>query len=122
MELKVFHDGFDGFVERSNARSGKRARGERLHGETIITFADAEDLMDCLSPARVRLFQAAKARALSVSDLARELGRNRSAVTRDVNKLRKYGLIELRDSINPGHGRVKIVQPVAQRVSMTVAL
>ncbi len=122
MAVKVFHDGFEGFVERSNARAARRVRGERVDEERIITFADAADLMECLSPARVRLFQAAKERSLSVSDLARELGRNRSAVTRDVNKLRKYGLIELRECVNPGHGRVKIVHPIAARVNMHVAL
>ena len=122
MKTAIFHDGFEGFVQRSGARSSKRMHGERIEEETIITFADAEDLLECLSPARVRLFQFAKTRDLSVSDLARELGRNRSAVTRDVNKLRKYGLVELRECINPGHGRVKLVHPVARKVSMQVAL
>lgn len=121
MKLKVFHDGFEGFLERSQSRAAKRARGERVE-ETVITFADAADLTDCLSPERIRLFQAVKAQRFSVSELARELGRNRSAVTRDVNKLRKFGLVEVYETINPGHGRIKVVHAVAQHVRMQIAL
>ncbi len=51
----------------------------------------------------------------SISALAEELGRNRGAVTRDVNKLRKLGLIRLREQVNPGHGIVQIVAPIAQK-------
>ena len=53
---------------------------------------------------------------------ARELGRNRGSVTRDVNKLRKFGLLRLREQVNPGHGVVQIVEPVAEKIEMRVAI
>ena len=122
MKVKIFHDGLEGFVRRSNDRAAKRVRGEHIASEKVITFADAADMMACLTAQRVRLFQTAKIKPLSISALAQELGRTRAAVTKDVNKLQGYGLITLREQVNPGHGRVQIVCPVAQRVDMHVAL
>ena len=34
-------------------------------------------------------------------------------VRRDVAKLEQAGLVRTREEVNPGHGRVKIVEPVA---------
>ena len=45
-----------------------------------------------------------------------------SPVTRDVNKLKGFGLLRLREQVNPGHGVIQIVEPVAQRTEMRVAL
>jgi hypothetical protein len=45
--------------------------------------------------------------------LAEELGRNRGAVTRDVQKLAEFGLLRMRQQNNPGRGTVQIVEPVA---------
>jgi hypothetical protein len=43
-------------------------------------------------------------------------------VTRDVNKLKKLGLLRLREEVNPGHGVVQIVEPAAQKFEMRIAL
>ncbi|HEV2619776.1 MAG TPA: hypothetical protein VGU23_07545 [Acidobacteriaceae bacterium] len=122
MKAKVFHDGFEGHVRRSIARATKRANGERLEPEKIITFADPVDMMACLTAQRVRICQVVRKKRLSISGLAEELGRNRGSVTRDVNKLKRFGLLRLREQINPGHGVVQIVEPVARRLEMRVAL
>jgi len=122
MKTKIFHDGFEGHVRRSLERAGKRERGERLESERIFTFSDPLHMFECLTVQRVRLYQVAREKRLSITALAAELGRNRGAVTRDVNKLRKFGLIRLREQVNPGHGVVQIVEPVAEKVEMRVAL
>jgi predicted transcriptional regulator len=44
---------------------------------------------------------------------AKKLGRDPKSVRRDVAKLEQYGVVRTREEINPGHGRVKIVEPVA---------
>jgi predicted transcriptional regulator len=121
MKTKIFHDGFEGHVQRSLERAAKRERGGSLESERVFTFADPLDLFECLTAQRVRLYQVARVKQLSISALAEELGRNRGSVTRDVNKLKKFGLIRLRAQINPGHGVVQIVEPVAQKVEMRVA-
>ncbi|HEV2644839.1 MAG TPA: hypothetical protein VGU46_00590 [Acidobacteriaceae bacterium] len=122
MKAKVFHDGFEGHVRRSTDRARRREKGERLAAEKVITFADPVDMMACLTAQRVRIFQIIRKKRLSISGLAVELGRNRGSVTRDVNKLRGFGLLRLREQVNPGHGLVQIVEPVAQRLEMRVAL
>ncbi len=122
MKAKVFHDGFEGHVRRSLDRATKRDKGERLEAEKIITFADPLDMMNCLTAQRVRICQVVRTKRLSISGLAEELGRNRGSVTRDVNKLKGFGLLRLREQVNPGHGVVQIVEPVAQRLQMRIAL
>jgi len=122
MKTKVFADGFEGHVRRSLERARRRENGERLEPERIITFADPLDMLECLTAQRIRLCQVARKKQLSISALAEELGRNRSAVTRDVNKLKGFGLIRLREQVNPGHGVVQIVEPVAQKFDMRAAV
>jgi predicted transcriptional regulator len=122
MKIKVFADGFDGHVQRSRERSRRRESGERLEPEKIITFADPAMMIECLTAQRMRLVETARKKKLSISALAEELGRNRGAVTRDVNKLKKLGLIRLREKINPGHGIVQLVEPVAKKIEMRATL
>jgi predicted transcriptional regulator len=122
MKTKVFQDGFEGHVRRSLERAVKREKGERLEAEKIITFADPLDMIECLTAQRVRLCQMVRKKRLSISALAEELGRNRGSVTRDVNKLKGFGLVRLREQVNPGHGVVQIVEPVARKIEMRIAL
>jgi len=118
MKTKVFADGFEGHVRRSLDRAAKFDRGEPVKAERILTFADPLHMLQCLTAERIRIFQTVRAKRLSVSALAEELGRNRGSVTRDVNKLKQFGLVRLREEVNPGHGVVKIVEPVAAKVEL----
>jgi len=122
MKVKIFADGFEGHVGRSLERAAKMERGERLEAEKIITFADPLHMMECLTAQRVRIFQVVRKKRLSISALAAELGRNRGSVTRDVNKLKAFRLLRLREEVNPGHGVVQIVEPVAEKFDIRAAL
>jgi predicted transcriptional regulator len=122
MKAKVFFDGFEGHVHRSLERAKRREKDERLEPEKIITFEDPLQMIECLTAQRIRLCQVVRKKRLSISALAEELGRNRGSVTRDVNKLRKFGLLRLREEVNPGHGVVQIVEPAAQKFEMRIAL
>lgn len=122
MKTRIFADGLEGHMKRSLLRLEKRERGERLESERIFTFADPLDMFQCLTAERIRLCQVARKKRLSISALARELGRNRGSVTRDVNKLKEYGLIRLREQVNPGHGVVQIVEPVAEKFDLRAAV
>jgi predicted transcriptional regulator len=122
MKIKVFADGLEGHKRRSLERAERRELGERLEPERIITFADPLDMLECLTAQRIRLCQVARKKRLSISALAEELGRNRGSVTRDVNKLKSFGLIRLREQANPGHGIVQIVEPVAERFDLRAAM
>jgi predicted transcriptional regulator len=122
MKTKIFNDGFDGHVRRSLERAVRREKGERLESEKIITFADPLDMIECLTAQRVRLCQVIRQKRMSITALAEELGRNRGSVTRDVNKLKSFGLLRLRKEVNPGHGVVQIVEPLARKFEIRVAL
>ena len=120
MRVKVFCDGFEGHVRRSLERSAKRQNGARLMPEKVITFADPMDLAEFLTAQRLRICQVVRRKRLSISQLAEELGRNRGSVTRDINKLKKLGLLRLQTQINFGHGIVQIVEPVAQKLEVHI--
>ncbi len=102
------------------ARAAKFDKGEPVEAERIITFADPLQRMQCLTAERVRLCQAARTKQLSISALAEELGRNHGSVARDGNKLKQFGW--LREQVNPGHGVVQIVEPVAAKFDLRAAL
>ena len=122
MKTKVLFDGFEGHVRRSLDRARRREKGERLEAQRIITFEDPLLMIECLTVQRIRLCQVVRKKRLSISALAEELGRNRGSVTRDVNKLKKLGLLRLREEVNPGHGVVQIVEPAAKKFEMRIAL
>ncbi len=122
MKTKILTDGFEGHARRSLTRASQREQGVALPAEKIITFADPLDMAECLTVQRLRLWQVVRKKHLSISALAEELGRNRGSVTRDVNTLRGLGILRLREQVNPGHGVLQIVEPVAQRLEMRVAL
>ena len=120
MKTKIFHDGFEGHKRRSLERAAKLDRGKQLEPEKIFTFADELDMLTCLTTQRLRICQVVRKKQLSISALAEELGRNRGSVTRDVNKLKEFGLVRLREQVNPGHGVVQIVEPAAQKFEMRI--
>ena len=66
-----------------------------------------------LTPARLDLFQAVKKQSIPIKDLAALLGRDVSAVRRDVVALEKFGIVASEQVANPGHGRVRVVSAPA---------
>lgn len=75
-------------------------------------------MFEVLTAERVRMMEVARTRSYSVSGLAKRLKRDPKSVRRDVATLEQYGVVQTREQINPGHGRVKIVEPVAERVEL----
>jgi hypothetical protein len=61
-------------------------------------------------------------RTSSFSALAASLGRDPESVRRDVLKLERAGVARTREQINPGHGRVKVVEAVARQCQLTAVL
>lgn len=118
MKTQIFSDGLEGHKRRSLDRAKRLQKGERLKAEKIITFADPLDMISCLTVERVRLVQTVRKKPFSITSLAVELGRNRTAVTRDVKTLTQFGLLRLREQTNPGHGIIQIVESVARKLAM----
>ena len=121
MKLKIYTDGFEGWARRSQARAKAMAAGKRVPPSRGITFESPADMVRLLTPMRLDLFAAVKQRRVSIKELAESLGRDISAVRRDVSALEKFGLVESEQVVNPGHGRVRMVS-APERITISAEL
>jgi predicted transcriptional regulator len=121
--VKVSSGSVEGFFKRSHERAVKLDRKEKLPTDLRIAFEDPADLMRALSAQRVKVLQVVKRNPRpTVTKLAAMLKRDRKSVTRDVVVLEKLGLIRTKTETNPGHGVVKVVEPLAERYHLTATL
>jgi predicted transcriptional regulator len=112
----------DQFFARIIENAAKLDRGERIAPGITISFEDPLEMLEVLTAERVRLLRKAKAGAAPVADLASALKRDVRAVSRDVDRLEKAGLLRTSFETNPGHGRRKVVEPVAREFCLTANL
>jgi len=113
MKTKIYTDGFEGWAKRGRARAKAMAEGREFPPSRGITFESAAEMVRLLTPARLDLFEAVKKQTVSIKDLALTLGRDVSAVRRDVSALEKFGIVASHHTVNPGHGRVRMVSAPA---------
>jgi predicted transcriptional regulator len=121
-DLKVGAGTAEAFFERSLTRARKLDRGEKLPTEMRLTFEDPADLLRVLTAQRVRVLHAVRMKPVAVSDLAILLKRDRTAVKRDVRILTSFGLLKSHEETNPGHGRRKIVEPLASLYELVATI
>jgi predicted transcriptional regulator len=122
MKLRINADGFEGYAKRSLERARKLDRREAIRPEITITFEDPLAMVEVLTKERLRLVQAVRIKPSSITALAAALKRDPKSVRRDVLKLKRAGVVRTCEQINPGHGRVKIVEPVARQYRLTAVL
>ena len=122
MRLKINTDGFEGYAKRALNRAKKLDRGETIKPEITITFEDPLAMIEILTAERLRLVQKVRTKSVSISALAAALKRYPKSVRRDVLKLERAGVVRTRDQVNPGHGRVKIVEPVAREYRLMAVI
>ncbi len=87
-----------------------------------MSFEDPADLVRVLSAERVRVIRAVRERPATVSEIAARLKRDRKAVKRDVILLESFGLVFAREEVNPGHGRRKIIGPLATKYQLIATI
>jgi predicted transcriptional regulator len=112
----------EAFIGRSVERARRLDRGEKLTPEITMTFEDPADLVRVLSAERVRVIHALREKPAAVSELAARLRRDRKAVKRDVSLLEFFGLVNAREEINPGHGRRRILEPLAANYQLVATI
>jgi len=110
------------FFERSLKRARGLDGGKKLAAQIRLTFEDPADLLRVLTAQRVRVIRAVRLRPAPVTDLAIVLKRDRTAVKRDVKILTSFGLVRIHEETNPGHGRRKIVKPLASRYELVATI
>jgi predicted transcriptional regulator len=113
MKTKIHTDGLEGWAKRASARAKAMDEGRAIAPSRGITFESAAEMVRLLTPARLHLFEAVKKRTVSIKDLAELLGRDVSAVRRDVSALEKFGIVHSQQAVNPGHGRVRMISAPA---------
>ena len=97
-------------------------RRRRIPRSRIVAFDDVEPLLRVLTDKRVLLLREVKENSGSISELAKRLKRDRSAVTRDVHVLERYGVVQVTEKPLPGHGRQKWITPVARDIRLIANL
>jgi predicted transcriptional regulator len=88
----------------------------------VFTSFEFEDFLTQLTPKRFELLRIASKGRHSIADLAIASHRNPSAVSRDVSKLSELGLVKVESVSNEGHGRKKVVTPVASTISINASI
>jgi predicted transcriptional regulator len=121
-KIRITNSGAKGFFARTREHARKLDRGDKVALEVTISFESAADMMKVLSPERVRILDAAREGVYSVSILASELKRDTRAVSRDVDLLEQFGLLSTRYETNPGHGRLRIVEPRAEKYRLVATV
>lgn len=108
------------FFKRGKQLAQAADRGDLLPDEWVLSFEDPADLTKLMTTARLALFRSVKELPGSITQISTRLHRDRSAVKRDIDELAQAGLVTISDKILPGHGRMKEVRAVANRISLVV--
>ena len=112
----------DAFFERGRKLAKAADKGDAIPSSRVVAFEDVESLLHVLTEKRVLLLKQVMETSTSISLLAKKLKRDRSAVTRDVHVLERFGVIQITEKPLPGHGRQKWVMPVAGEIQLTAVL
>ena len=110
------------FFERGRELAKAADRGDAIPSSRVVAFEDVASLLHVLTEKRVLLLKQIKETPTSISLLAKKLKRDRSAVTRDVQVLERFGVVQVTDKPLPGHGRQKWVTPLAGEIRLTAIL
>jgi predicted transcriptional regulator len=117
-KIRVGVEPADSFFSRMRTNARRLDRSETLPPSTTVSFEDPADVLDVITPARLRLLQAIGKAGTPLFTLATSLSRDPSAVRRDVTLLESKHLVKTRKVSNPGHG----VQTVVERIAATITL
>jgi predicted transcriptional regulator len=121
-KARILADGVEGFFHRARERARKLDRGEELVSEIIVSFENPEDMMRVLSAERLRLLKIARKGPTGVTELAENLKRDTRAVSRDIDLLEEFGLVDTRYEKNPGHGRRRVVASRAAKYKLIASI
>jgi predicted transcriptional regulator len=110
----------DDFFKRGRRIAKDLDAGRPIAKQTIISFEDPDDMMRLLSSARLNLFKEIKREPGSIARIAERIKRDRSAVKRDIDAMQAAGLVSVTEKTLPGHGRMKEVRAIADKISLQV--
>jgi predicted transcriptional regulator len=112
----------NGFFARAKDAARRADHGQTFEGKVTLAFEDPQRMFMVLSEARRRLMLEVMREPRTINELTQRLNRNRSAITKDVGLLEKFGLVVSQRQANPGHGIQKVVCSVAPKIEMVATL
>lgn len=112
----------DSFFERGRKHAKAADLGNAIPFSRVVAFEDVESLLRVITEKRVLLLRQVNETPTSISVLAKKLKRDRSAVTRDVQILERFGVVQVTEKPLPGHGRQKWITPLAGEIHLTAVL
>ena len=112
----------EAFFERGRKLARAADRGDAIPSSVVVAFEDVESLLHILTEQRVLLLKQVRQTPTSIGELARKLKRDRSAVSRDVQVLERFGVVQVTEKPFPGHGRQKWISPLAGEIQLTAVL
>jgi len=115
-------DDATGFFARAREAARLADRGEAFEEKVTLTFEDPQRLFTVLSAGRRQLMLEVLQAPKTIAELSERLHRNRSAITKDVQLLEKFGLLISERQANPGHGIRKLVRSIAPKIEMVATL
>ncbi|MBJ6726245.1 HVO_A0114 family putative DNA-binding protein [Geomesophilobacter sediminis] len=122
LNLLITTGSIEEFQDQGKTLARALDQGQEVEPRTVIMFEDPEELLEILSNARLSVFRSVKQEPGSITDVARRLGRDRSAVKRDVDVLVRAGLLEMEEVRHPGHGRKKYLKAAASELKLVAHL
>ena len=97
-------------------------QSETLPYSKVFNSYEFEDFLSQLTPKRFELLRLASKGGRSIADLAAASHRDPSAVSKDVVRLSKLGLVTVEAVQNDGHGQKKIVTTIATTISINASI
>lgn len=122
MKATIKTAGAEEFFRRGRDIAKLADRGKKIPHEKILAFEDPEDIARIITAGRMALFREVKACPGSITEISTRLHRDRSAVKRDVDELERMGLLVVDSKPLPGHGRMKEVRAIANRVVLSAVV
>lgn len=110
------------FFRRGKVLAKLADSAKQLPKERILSFEEPSELLALLSAARLELLRAVREQPASITVIAVRLGRDRSAVKRDIDRLVEAGLVRIETKVHPGHGQMKEVRATASRFRLEAIL
>jgi predicted transcriptional regulator len=98
------------------------AKSDILPYSKVFTSYEFEDFLSQLTPKRFELLRLASKGGRSIADLAAAAHRDPSAVSKDVVRLSKLGLVRVDTVQNDGHGLKKVVTTIATTISINASI
>lgn len=121
MKNVIIHEGTaEDFFKRGREVAKLADTGRPIPEGMVITFETPDDVARIVTSRKMQVLQAVKAHPACITDIAKQLQRDRSAVKRDVDALLSAGLVTVQEKTLPGHGRMKEVAPVARNIKIQV--